>query len=179
MRQLQITWQPEDPDNDRLSCSLHFRGQGEQEWKLLKADLPDASHMVDGDVLADGRYFFRVTCSDLPSNSMATAKTAELISPPVLIDNTPPLVAAGAVHRSGAGAEVEFTAMDSASMLRRAEYSVDAGPWTPAEPIDGIFDSLKEQIPVKLANLAPGEHLVVIRVYDSAENAGLAKVVLR
>jgi hypothetical protein len=30
-----------------------------------------------------------------------------------------------------------------------------------------------------LDKLSPGEHLVVLRVYDSAENAGLAKIVLK
>jgi hypothetical protein len=179
LRQLQITWQPEDPDNARLTCSLHFRGQGEQQWKLLKADLAEPRHTVEGDVLADGKYFFRVTCSDLPSNSSATAREAELISPPVLVDNTPPLVTPGAVRRTADGAEIEFAAADAASMLRRADYSVDAGPWIPADPSDGIFDALREPIAVRLTRLAPGEHLVVLRVYDSAENPGLAKVVLK
>ena len=69
--------------------------------------------------------------------------------------------------------------MDAASPLRRAEYSLDAGPWTPAEAVDGILDSLRERLRVRLDKLSPGEHLVVLRVYDSAENAGLAKVVLK
>jgi len=83
------------------------------------------------------------------------------------------------VKRSAAGAEIEFEAADAASILRRSEYSVDAGPWTPAEAADGILDSLRERLVVRPEKLTPGEHLVVLRVYDSAENAGLAKVVLR
>jgi outer membrane protein assembly factor BamB len=179
VRQLQIAWQADDPNNDRLSFSLHFRGEGEQEWKLIKANLQDSSLTLDGDILADGKYFFRVTASDLPSNPGSTAKEAELTSPPVLVDNTPPLVSAGVPKSAGAGFEIDFDAIDAASPLRRAEYSVDAGIWTPAEAADGIFDSMKERVVVRLGKLAPGEHLVVLRVYDSAENAGLAKVVLK
>ncbi|MFB3777575.1 MAG: hypothetical protein ACE141_08180 [Bryobacteraceae bacterium] len=179
VRQLQISWLADDPNNDRLTFSVHFRGEGEREWKLIKANLSDFSLTLDGDILADGKYFFRVTASDLPSNPGSTAKEAELISPPVLVDNTPPLVTAGAPRQAGNGVEIEFEAADAASPLRRAEYSVDAGVWTPAEAGDGIFDSLKERVVVRLDKLIPGEHLVVLRVYDSAENAGLAKVVLR
>jgi len=179
VRQLAIAWQAEDPDNDRLTFALHFRGEGEREWKLLKANLAESAFTVDGDVLADGKYFFRVTASDLPSNPASAAREAELISPPVLVDNTPPLVTVGAVKRAGAAVEIDFEAVDAASMLRRAEYSVDAGPWTPAEPADGILDSLKERLLVRLENLPASEHLVVLRVYDSAENAGLAKVLLK
>jgi hypothetical protein len=179
VRQLQIAWQADDPNNDRLTFALHFRGEGEREWKLIKDHVQDFSMTLDGDILADGKYVFRVTASDLPSNPGTTAKEAELASPPVLVDNTPPLVSSGTPKAAGAGMEIDFDAADAASPLRRAEYSVDAGIWTPAETADGIFDSLKERVVVRLNKLAPGEHLVVLRVYDSAENAGLAKVVLR
>ena len=179
VRQMQIVWQAEDPDNDRLTFALYFRGEGEQEWKLIKANLQESTFTLDGDMLADGKYFFRVTASDLASNPASTAKETELISPPVLVDNTPPVVTAGVPKKAGAGVEIDFDAVDGASPLRRAEYSLDAGPWTPAEAADGILDSLRERIVVRLDKLTPGEHLVVLRVYDSADNAGLAKVVLR
>jgi hypothetical protein len=32
---------------------------------------------------------------------------------------------------------------------------------------------------VRLENLTPGEHVLVLRAVDSANNAGLAKVILR
>jgi hypothetical protein len=63
--------------------------------------------------------------------------------------------------------------------LRRAEYSVDAAPWVPIDPVEGIIDSQRERFLVRLDNLAPGEHLVVFRAADSAGNAGLAKVIVR
>jgi hypothetical protein len=97
----------------------------------------------------------------------------------VLIDNTPPRVVAGAPRRNGAQVEIEFDAADAASSLRRAEYSVDASAWTPAEPVDGIIDSPAEKFVVRFAEPRPGEHLVVFRAFDEAGNAGLAKVVLR
>lgn len=75
--------------------------------------------------------------------------------------------------------ELDIQGADQASPLRKAEYAIDAGPWTPLQALDGIIDSEREQFRLRLETLAPGEHLVVVRVYDSASNAGLAKIVLR
>ena len=178
-QQLQISWQAEDPDGDRLVYAVYFRGEEEREWKLLKANVSESSLPIDADALADGRYFFRVVASDRLVNPAGAAREAELISPPILIDNTPPLVKAGAAVRQGDGVAIEIEATDAASALRRAEYSVDAGPWTPLEASDGIIDSPSERFRIAIENLNPGEHIVVIRVYDAAGNAGLAKVVVR
>ena len=49
-----------------LLYSLYFRGEDENEWKLLRANIADNSLLLDGDVLADGRYYFRVVASDQP-----------------------------------------------------------------------------------------------------------------
>ncbi|MGA2435688.1 MAG: hypothetical protein ABSG25_10425 [Bryobacteraceae bacterium] len=46
-------------------------------------------------------------------------------------------------------------------------------------PVEGIVDSPRESFVVKLDNLPPGEHLFVVRALDSANNAGLAKTVVR
>jgi hypothetical protein len=178
-QQLNISWQAEDPDGDRLVYSLWFRGEGERDWKLLKANMHENTFAVDGDALADGRYFFRVVASDREVNPPASARDAELVSSPVLIDNTPPVVTAGPPRKTANGIEVDFEAVDAASPLRRSEYSLDAGPWTPLEAMDGVIDSQREKFVVRLDRLSPGEHVLVLRAVDSANNAGLAKVVLR
>ncbi len=177
-QQLMISWQADDPDGDKLVYELAFRGEGEHEWKTLKKDLHENSYTIDGDALADGRYFFKVTASDRESNPPAVAKETDLVSSPVLIDNTPPVVRIQSAARAGSGADISFDAQDSASALRRAEWSIDAGPWTPVRPVDGILDSPAEQFRLHIAAVPPGEHLVVIRIADSGNNTGLAKVVL-
>jgi hypothetical protein len=45
-------------------------------------------------------------------------------------------------------------------------------------PAEGIVDGLREKFTLDLQNLTPGEHLLVIRVADSAGNTGVAKAVL-
>jgi hypothetical protein len=177
--QITVSWQAEDADGDRLVYSLYFRADDETEWKLLKADTHDAAVTFDADILADGRYFFRVTASDRESNPASAAREAELTSAPILIDNTPPVITIGTVRYSAGSAHIELTAADAASPLRRCEYSLDAAAWVPLEAADGVIDSPRESFTVDLTKLSPGEHLVVFRAADSANNTGVAKVVLK
>jgi hypothetical protein len=178
-QQISVTWQAEDTDGDRLVYTVYFRGEGETQWKLLRGNLHENAVTFDGDVLADGKYYFRVVASDREVNPPPVARTGELVSAPVMVDNTPPLITLGPVRRSGNKVDVEFEAVDAASPLRRAEYSLDAGGWTPIEAADGVIDSQREKFVLTLANLSAGEHLLVVRAVDSANNAGLAKLVLR
>jgi hypothetical protein len=178
-QQLLISWQADDPDSDKLVYEIQFRGDGEREWKSLRRNVHENSVTIDGDSLADGRYFFKVTASDREANAAASAKEAVLVSSPVLIDNTPPVIRIQSSGLKGPGATVVFEARDDQSALRRAEWSIDAGPWTPFLPVDGILDSQTEQFRLEIPNVPAGEHLLVIRVADSGNNTALAKVVLR
>lgn len=176
--QIQISWQADDADGDRLIYAVYFRGEDETQWKMLRANMFENSLLLDGDILADGRYYFRVTASDRPSNDRNAAKDTELVSSPVLIDNTPPTVTIGAGQRTDTHFEVTVDAADRTSSLRRCEYSIDASSWLPVEAVDGVTDSPREQFQIVLDHLRAGEHLLVVRVYDAAGNPGLAKLVI-
>jgi len=176
---LTLTWQADDPDADRLVYTIYFRGEGEQGWKLLKANVHENSTSMDGDTLADGRYYFRVVASDREANPPDMAREAELISSPVLIDNTPPTITVASQSLSNGTIDVVFSGSDAASALRRCEYSVDAGSWTPLQSEDGVIDSPTERFHLRVEKVGGGEHMVVLRVVDSGNNAGLKKVVLR
>ena len=177
--QIQISWQADDPENDKLVYSVWFRPEDDTSWVLLRANIFENTLLLDNDAFADGRYFFRVVASDRPSNGPDSAREADLVSSPVLVDNTPPVVSVSAGHRDNNEADIEVDARDAASSLRRCEYSVDAGPWMPVEAVDGLTDSPHAQFHLHVLHLSPGEHLVAIRVYDAAGNAGLAKWVAR
>jgi hypothetical protein len=177
-QQLVVSWQADDADGDRLVYSVWFRGDGENDWKLYRTALHENAINLDGDALADGRYFFKVIASDREASPPDQARDAELVSGPVLIDNTPPLVHVTASRRDGKNAVIDFEAADAVSALRRCEYSVDAGPWMALNSVDGVIDSPSEQFHL-VAPIAPGERVVVVRAVDSGGNAGLAKIVIR
>lgn len=178
MQQLYLSWQADDPDGDTLLYSVYYRGEDEREWKLLKADIRENTLQQDGEVFADGRYFFRVVASDRLANSPQAARESDLVSPPILIDQTPPRVRILEPKRQGQEWILEVRVEDSASPIRRAEYSVNAGPWTVLEAADGITDGREESFSVRLAGDG-GERSVVVRAFDAAGNPGLARTVLR
>ncbi|MGA2268377.1 MAG: hypothetical protein ABSH44_07905 [Bryobacteraceae bacterium] len=178
-QQITVAWQAEDPDGDRLVYNVYFRGDDETQWKLLRGNTHENSVTFDGDILADGKYFFRVVASDREANPPPTAREAQLVSAPVMIDNTPPVLTIGVVSHSGGAAHIEFEAADAASALRRCEYSLDAAGWVPVAAADGVIDSLREKFVLDLTGLTPGEHLLVIRAADSANNIGVTKVILK
>jgi hypothetical protein len=177
--QTQISWQADDPDNDKLVYSLYFRPEEAAQWQLVRSRMTENTILLDPDVFADGRYLFRVVVSDAPANAAEYAKQAEMISTPVIIDNTPPVVTLATPRRAETAADIEVAANDATSPLRRCEYSLDAAFWQPVEAVDGITDSQQESFHIHLEKLRPGEHLLVVRVYDSVGNAGLARVILR
>ncbi|HMF77614.1 MAG TPA: fibronectin type III domain-containing protein, partial [Bryobacteraceae bacterium] len=177
--QTQISWQADDPDSDKLVYSVYFRAEDGTAWQLIRSRMFENTLLLDPDVFADGRYFFKIAASDAPSNSTQFTRQSELISSPVLIDNTPPLVTLGAPRRDGTSLDIDVEGTDATSTLRLCEYSVDAGFWQPVESTDGVTDSPHERFHLHMDNLRPGEHLLVFRVYDAANNAGLARAILR
>ena len=176
--QTQVSWQADDPDSDKLVYALYFRPEEAHEWQLIRSRMGENTLLLDPDVFADGRYMFRVVATDAPSNAAQYVKQTELVSSAVLIDNTPPVIAMGKPRRQGSAIELDFTATDAASSLKKCEYSIDGGYWQPIEAVDGITDTPSEHFHLQLDRIRPGEHLIVVRVYDSASNAGLARVLI-
>ena len=173
---LTISWQAEDPDGDPLTAGVHFRGEDETVWKLLKEDIRESKLEIDSDALADGAYRFRVAVSDRRANPPGVAESVSRESRTILVDHTPPQVRAAPVDGRQSA---RFDASDAASLLQQAEYSLDAGSWQPVYPDDGILDSRSELFTIRLTDLPPGEHLITLRVRDRAGNAGLGKAVVR
>jgi hypothetical protein len=80
---------------------------------------------------------------------------------------------------AGDETEIQFRAEDNMSPLRGAEMAIDSGDWHNQLSDDGIVDSRVETFTVKTPKLDPGEHIVVLRVFDTADNAGVARFVIR
>ncbi|HWP84337.1 MAG TPA: fibronectin type III domain-containing protein, partial [Terriglobia bacterium] len=183
-----ISWLASDPDQDELTYTLYFRGEGEKEWKLLQENLSQNYFQLNPDALPDGTYRVKVVASDASQNPEPAARRAERISSPFLVDFTSPGVVAQSIQRSGAatgagpGAEAQvtivFRATDAASSLVRAEYAMDAEPLRPVLADDGIVDSPEETFSIRVALPDSLEHLITLRVYDAAGNVGVGKVVL-
>jgi len=157
---LTLRWEAEDPNEDTLAYALSFRREGGGDtWLPIDADLDEAHYGFDSTVLPDGVYRFRLEASDRPGNGIETALTAERLSEPIVVDNSPPAL------DSVSGSQVVVA--DALSPIRSVEVSVDAGEWEPVQPVDGLTDGQREVFAVESPQ---GAGLVLLRVMDSAFN---------
>ena len=170
-----LRWTASDPNGDRLVYDLAFRpaesgGDSEGEWMEVAEDLEETWYSFDSTALPDGVYRFRLRASDRLANEPESSLVAERISDPVVIDHAPPSLAK--VERRGNGMRV--TVRDSASPLREAVYSVDAGEWKPVQAADGLIDGRTETLEIAPDKEESGKpaagKLVLLRVTDAAQN---------
>jgi hypothetical protein len=202
-----VRWSAHDDNDDDLLYSVYYRGENERDWRLLKSGLTDKFFSFDSGLLPDGGYLIRMVASDSPSHTPEEALSDDRQSTLFDIDNTPPRIESLAARLEGQQLHVTFHATDDHSPIKRAEYSVDAGDWQYLEPVGEISDSKTENYDFnsllgsaqaataatadqpaaknsrRKSASAPtgvsGEHVVVVRVYDRADNMATAKYVAR
>ena len=175
-----LQWTAEDRNGDKLEYAIYYREIGEADFKLLRDKLTDNFYTIDGQSLADGRYIFRITAQDSPSNPANQALSGERLSEPVEIDNTAPTVTiSDQIQISGDRARVVFNAADAASFLTKAEYSVNGAEWRAVYADDGISDSPRERYTVEIPVPNAGEYAVTLRVFDVNGNSGNARAAVR
>jgi hypothetical protein len=169
-----LTWKASDPDGDTLVYDLEFRPEGSEKWLLLKKGVRENFYSFDTTSLPDGDYVFRLTASDAEANP-EDPKTVSRETPPIRVDNTPPVIRRLASASSG---NFEFEAADAASPILDAEYSVDAREWTKIEPKNGLSDSRTETYSIRIDPKWRGGFLIV-RVSDAARNVAAASFTLQ
>ena len=170
-----VIWSTEDPNQDELIFSVYYRGEEETRWKLMKDNLSSSFHSWDAATLPDGAYHIKVVASDAPSNPPDLSLSGENLSDRFEVDNTPPRIDNLTAAPRSRTVEVRFRAQDSYSPLQKAEYSLDAGEWKSIFPASRTTDARQHSYTVHLKDLEPGEHTVVVRVYDQFDNPVLAK----
>jgi hypothetical protein len=202
-----VKWTVRDDNDDQLTYSVYYRGDGQSRWLLLKGNLTDKFYSFDASLLPDGGYTVKVIASDAPSHSPQEALSAEKESGRFEVDTTPPQITdlkaslqAGKVTQHPATdtavgtkrteyqldpsqqqIRVQFRAVDSFSPIKRADYSLDAGDWHFVEPVDQLSDSKSESYDFSLpvtGDASGQEHVVVVRVYDRYDNLVSAKTLV-
>ena len=172
MRTMQI--QAGDPDGDKLSFDIFFRGEEEKVWKILAEKRHNSSYSWDTETFPDGYYVLRVMASDFPTNPPSRALVAEHFSNLFLVDNTSPRVS----QINKTANILSFQVQDAASPLFRVEYSLNGELWKVIYPQDGVTDSKKENFEIDLGVLEVGEYTLAIRARDTSNNTGMGKRVI-
>jgi hypothetical protein len=186
---LTLSWRADDPNGDDMIYRVEMRRIDEPTtaWATVANNIEDTFWSFDSRTHADGRYQFRVTASDRPSNPPKLALADHNDSEPQTIDNTPPKITNLRATSPGAGKlHVEADAEDATSLLGTAEVSLNGGPWLMMPAADGLIDSKQEKLVVDVAGsqapgspeLKPGQHTVLVRVEDEAGNSSTASATL-
>jgi hypothetical protein len=168
-------WSAHDDNDDTLTYSIYYHGEGETNWRLLKDKISDPFYSWDTSTMPDGAYYLKILASDSPSNPPAEALSAERESDRFLVGNTPPRVDDLRAQTSGKSATLTFGATSTSGAIARASYSVDSGDWQVVFPVGQLTDAPKESYHWDVANLSPGEHTVSVRVTDRFGNETAAK----
>jgi hypothetical protein len=155
-----VSWSAKDLNED----ALLFRLEVEREDGFLmtvRDELAVDQLAVDTTALPDGRYRFRLSASDGPTNP-GDALSATRSSAWFVVDNTPPQVT---LTRQG---ELWVVVVeDGGSAVSRVEWSRDGSRWKELAPADGILDGQRENFSLLASS---GRHLVVVRVVDRHHN---------
>ena len=170
-----LRWLATDDNGDSLRYRLDIRGVKDKEWMLLTDKLDDSQYSWDGLSFPDGEYVVRVTASDAPDNPVDKAKTAEIVSEPFLIDNTPPVLRDLKVSNDGAKVRLEWSAADASSNITKAEYSINGEEWLMAEPVTGISDARELSYKIEFERGKTPEQVIAVRVADEYDNVAVQK----
>lgn len=169
-------WQASDPNSDRLSFSVFYRGVEEENWKPIQENIKDVLFTWNTTSFPDGSYVLKVVASDLPDNTPSEALSGEGVSLPFEIDNTAPVITGLKCERAKGDVRVEGRVTDNMSPIVDRDYSLDGGDWHNLQSSDGLLDSQKEEFSFLLEGLSQGEHSIVVRARDEALNIGTAKL---
>jgi WD40 repeat protein len=171
-----ILWSAHDDNGDELIFSIYFRGEGEQNWRLLKDKLRQKYYSWDTTSMPDGAYYLKVVASDSPSNPADQALVAERVSDRWQVANAPPRIEN---LRAGSGllnTRASFDAVSPSVAIARAEYSIDSRDWQIVLPTGLLSDAPKESYLMQLPGLPPGEHTLAVRVTDTFRNTAAGEV---
>ena len=174
-----LRWSASDPNGDPLRYQIYLRGEGQNDWKLIKQNVEHTKTLVwDTERLPEGLTQLRLVASDGGANPASRALEDSFETPPFTIDNTPPIVELQLSRQDGAWV-LEAQLSDTVSRLQGARFSIDYDDdTTRLAAAGGLFDTDRESLRFGLPALAPGEHVISVQAWDELENLGVAQVVV-
>lgn len=183
-----ISWEADDPNNDRLEFDLEYKSVDESKWKELKRSVKERNEFYwNTNRIPDGYYQTKVIACDDMDNPLELALKEEVESDTFLIDNTRPVVLnlravieGDSIDSHGRPCHtiiVSGVAKDEMCNITDIQYSIDSGDWQTAFPEDKIFDSTEETFLLKISYISPDEHTIVINAMDYEGNIGSSRIV--
>jgi sugar lactone lactonase YvrE len=171
-----VLWSAHDDNDDDLIYAIYYRGEGEQNWRLLKDKLTQKYFSWDTTSMPDGAYYLKIVASDSPSNPADQALSTERQSDRFEVANTPPRIQNLRADGNSPSVKVTFEGVSSTDAIERAQYSLDSADWQVVLPVGQLSDAPKESYRFEVPNVAPGEHTIAVQVIDRFDNTTADKV---
>ncbi len=171
-----VLWSAHDDNDDDLVYSVYYRGEAEQNWRLLKDKLTQKYYSWDTTSMPDGAYYLKIVASDSPSNPADQALSTERQSDRFEVANTPPKIENLRADANSANVKVSFDGVSATDAIERAQYSLDSADWQVVLPVGQLSDAPKESYRIELPNVPPGEHTIAVQITDRFDNTSAQKV---
>jgi outer membrane protein assembly factor BamB len=171
---LTLTWELDNPDEDKLRYRPFVKREGQSVWLPLLREfelLDHADYVWETRNLPDGWYRAKVVVSDEASNPSAYALSGESISAPILVDNHAPELELKQDQR-----RVRGRARDALGPIAQLEFALDNGPYQPLFPDDDLLDSADETFFIELPE---GAHVITVRAQDASRNSASESLEVR
>ncbi len=175
--QLGLTWDVENPDEDKLRYRVYVRREGHATWQPLLREhelLDQTEYSWETRSVPDGFYRVRVAVTDEPSNPAPYAARAESVSAPVLVDNRAPEI----LELRYDNGQLSGRAVDALGPITQLEFVIDTGLYEPFFPVDDLLDTRDERFRLDLSQLPSGTHTLAVRATDAAQNVVTAALEL-
>lgn len=173
-----LAWEATDPNEDDLCYTVYFRSKQSTTWFLLKDNIKENFLVFDSMMIPDGSYYFKLVCSDIPSNTAEDALKTELVTPLQIIDNSAPSLQNIKTEKiSDNEYQISGKVIDEYSDIQSIEYSVNATDWVYLLPRDRIFDSNTEYFSFNM-NTKSETDIIIIRVTDRYNNISTYRISL-
>jgi hypothetical protein len=165
--QRQITWEASDPNGDKLEYRLALKEESVAAWQDVSGPSPlfEAKFTLPVGQSPDGRYYLRLTASDVSSNYGAPLTTSRT-SPLFIINNGRPEIQDMAIDPVSGRLTAKIR--DKLSVISELAVAVDGGEWRSVSPVDGILDEKSEDLRIILSGVTAGRHTVSIKAVNEA-----------
>lgn len=139
-----LNWIASDPNKDTLEYDVYLAEDGLPKIKINIKKLAGTNFTFNKNSYPTGYKKFTIVASDRPSNSDATALTNDYTSIPIMFDSEVPIISDLIINKSAKLVTIKFSVSDAHSIIKNVSYIINGTKTIKLAPIDGIFDSMKE-----------------------------------
>jgi hypothetical protein len=176
-----VYWTVVDADGDNLAFTFSIRAENAESWTDLAVNTPDNYAQFDTSGLAEGLYFTRLHVAEQAPRPAAQRLSYTFETDSLLVDRTPPVIAASQVQRRDGRVIISVEGTDALSLLEGADFTLNNGEHeSVSHPADGILDGRHERFVAEIPEArAAGATAVEILLYDQAGNSAAVRLPLK